>query len=160
MKTYTSITYKILAVILVQVIVGLIVIASLTHRDPMPEHQARSSVQDSMIELSRDSLSAFMSVIIEANQTLVTKPQECRWLLLTEISEPSYASKDSQGRVTYAKPTLESVKIWIPTSVETYSSVIIGSSIPKDSMPIGNTLYNGDLEHVKARVIGKIDRGF
>lgn len=35
-------------------------------------HQA-----DSIMSLNRDSISAFMSVIIEANQTLVRNPEDC-----------------------------------------------------------------------------------
>lgn len=114
---------------------------------------------DSIVSLNRDSLSAFMSVIIEANQTLVKDPRDCHWLLLTEIFEPGYIHK-SDNKIVYERPTKESVLIWIPTSSEIFDTIQIGSNIPRQDFYIGNNLYNGDLEHIKIRVAGKEDRGF
>lgn len=114
---------------------------------------------DSIVSLNRDSISAFMSVIIEANQTLVRNPEDCHWLLLTEIFEPGYIHR-SDNKIEYEKPTKESVLIWIPTSYEIFDTIQVGYSIPRNDFYIGNNLYNGDLEHIKIRVAGKEDRGF
>ena len=127
--------------------------------------RARDIEKNVMVELvdreNRDSMSAFMSIIVEANQTLVNNPRDCRWLVLTEIAQPCYVSRKLDGSVSYEKPTNQKILIWIPVDSVTWKATNLGESIPQISpLYIGNNIYNGDISRLKTRIIDKKDRGF
>jgi len=127
------------------------------------EREAREAKTEQGLTESRDSLVAFMSVIIEANQALVNDPKSCRWLLLTEIKQPYYAVRHGDGwtSLKLEKPFNDVVYIWIPTDNETWTKSSRGSDLTKcRPLFIGSKAYNGDLKKIHMRVIDKQDRGF
>lgn len=153
---WTSILLIISFVIIIGAYAG---IANFQERIEVVEWQ--DSKQDSVIQENQDSLSAFMSVIIEANTALVKRPKDCRNLVLVKIQQPCYATKKSKTEIEWTKPLNESVLIWIPTDLKSWVWCEPGKDL-KDRSPllIGGEYYNGDLNKISMEVVTKEDRGF
>ena len=161
-KTILQDILKFLGISLSIITVGLFIVGMIlwSINEKKQRIEEKSHV-DNIIRENKDSMSAFMSVIVEANQTLVNNPRYCRWLLLGELTQPCYISKSYDGSLIYEKPSREKILIWIPTDSMTWTRTKNGKSIElKYPLYIGNNIYNGDLNRLKMIVIDKKDRGF
>jgi len=142
--------------------VGIFIVAMILWSSNEKRQRAEEKTHvEYVVRENKDSMSAFMSVIVESNQTLVNNPRHCRWLLLGEITQPCYISKTYDGSLIYEKPSREKVLIWIPTDSMTWKRTKNGNPLDlKSPLYIGNNVYNGDLNRLKMTIIDKKDRGF
>ena len=146
----------ILYVILISLFMTGIVIVSDKFIDGYIDHNIFqvSIVNDTLQQESKDSLAAIMSIIVESNRVLVDERENCKYYILTHTKVPEYVKLSKDVNINPSKE----LYLWIPVDYTTYKNATIGTNLATPDLVIGNTPYNGDIEHIELKIISKDKR--